>query len=416
MITKLPPHNEEIELACLNCALLNDTALNELILKIEAEDFYFDFNRLFFSCLKEIKISDFPAIRDWFLKNKLDISHNRYTEIYETVASSSRIEFYISELLKYSKARKIIKSSQEAIEKLYNNYNPEDIQDELSSKLSKIDRNEEIKIYNPREMFENKVITDFSMKPEDFVKTGINDFDENFYGLYKSELVTISGRPSQGKSALAMNIAGNYSKHEPVLYISMEMPKEFFNIRRIACESMVNSFKIQHGYRLSDIEKEKIKDAINTLSKDRFYLIDKAGMSKESIDSVVRRFQKKNGLGLLVIDYLQIMSSKSKEQRHIRIGEDTITIKNIGRDLRIPTIIVSSKSRGSENSKDLLSGFGESGKIEYDTDKGIFLEYENWEENVSKTEVQGKIIIAKNKYGPTGFAPIIFHKAYSKFT
>jgi replicative DNA helicase len=415
MITQLPPQNIEIEQACLSCGLLNEQALLEIISKIEVDDFYLDRHRLLFECLKDIKVTDFPAIRNWFELKGLELTHAQFSEIFEGAASSASIDFYIKEVLKLSKARKIIVASQNAIDKIYNNYDPDDIKDELSGNLLNIDRNDDIKVYNSKEIFDKKTVTDFIMKPENFVKTGIADFDETFFGLYMSELVAISGRPSQGKSALAMNIASNQSKIEPVLYISMEMPKDYFSIRRIACEAMVNSFKIQHGYKLTDIEKDKIKDAIDRLAKDKFYLIDKAGMNKETIDSVVRRHKKKYGLSLLVVDYLQIMTSKSKEQRHVRIGEDTLTIKNIARDLNIPSIVVSSKSRGSENSKDLLSGFGESGKIEYDTDKAIFLDYDNWEDNVSQTEVQGKIVLAKNKYGPIGFAPITFYKAYSKF-
>jgi replicative DNA helicase len=420
MITKLPPQNIEIEQACLSCGLLNEQALLELISRVDEVDFYLDKNRLLFKYMKEIYqknkvVPDYTALITEYRKDNSDLSFNEYTELFNMSASSHKVYYYITELLKYSKARKIITVSQDAIDKIYQNSDPESIQEEITYNLSQIDKTDEIKIYDSREMFDNKSVTDFQMKPENFIKTGISDFDELFFGLYKSELITISGRPSQGKSALAMNIADNQAKTEPVLYISMEMPEEFFSIRRIAARAMVNSFKIQHGYRLTDIEKDKIKDAIEQLAKDKFYLIDKAGMNKEGIDSVVRRFSKKHGISLLVVDYLQIMTSKSKEQRHVRIGEDTLTIKNIGRDLKIPTIVVSSKSRGSENSKDLLSGFGESGKIEYDTDKGVFLEYDNWESNVSQTEVQGKIIVAKNKYGPTGFAPITFYKAFSKF-
>lgn len=420
MIDRLPPQNIEIEQACLSCGLMNEQALLELILKVDIHDFYHEKNRLFFKYMKEIYqknkvVPDYTALLTMSHKDAMDIGLADYMDLYEGSASSARIDYYITELLRYSKARKIIAASQDAIDKIYKNNDPDDVKEEMSNKLVDIDKNDDIKVYDSREMFDGKNVTDFQMKPENFVKTGIADFDETFFGLYMSELVAISGRPSQGKSALAMNIASNQSKIEPVLYISMEMPKDYFSIRRIACEAMVNSFKIQHGYKLTDIEKDKIKDAIDRLAKDKFYLIDKAGMNKETIDSVVRRHKKKYGLSLLVVDYLQIMTSKSKEQRHVRIGEDTLTIKNIARDLNIPSIVVSSKSRGSENSKDLLSGFGESGKIEYDTDKAIFLDYDNWEDNVSQTEVQGKIVLAKNKYGPIGFAPITFYKAYSKF-
>jgi replicative DNA helicase len=415
MLKNIPPNNIEIEKACLSCALLNETALFELILKVESEDFYKEWHRVVFNCLKEIRVSDFAAIQNWFLKNCQEITHLQFSDIYEASASSAKIQYYITELKKLSNARKLLKLSQDAIDKIYKNADAEAVAGEISKGLIEINNSEEIKVYDSREIFENKTITDFQMNPEDFVKTGIQDFDELFYGLYKSELITISGRPAQGKSALAMNIANNHSKIEPVLYVSMEMPKTFFSIRRIACEAMVNSFKIQHGFKLTDIEKEKVKDAINKLAKYKFYLIDKSGLNKETLDSVVRNFYKKNGIGLLVVDYLQIMTSKSKEQRHVRIGEDTLTIKNIARDLNIPSIIVSSKSRGSESSKDLLAGFGESGKIEYDTDKAMFLDYDNWEDNVAQTEVQGKIVLAKNKYGPIGNAPITFYKQYSKF-
>jgi replicative DNA helicase len=411
----MPPQNSDIEKNCLSCGILSLSALTDIASELKDDDFYYDNHKTFFRCLKELNIAmpDFKSIQSWYKKNGLQITPQFYMEIFENSASSANVHYYITELKKLSNARQIIKLSQNAIEQVHKKINPEDVSIELLQGIREINHSELIKIYSSEELFKDKTIKDFSFKPEDYIKTGIQDFDENFFGLYKSELVLITGRPATGKSALAMNIAMNQT--EPVLYVSLEMPEKFFKIRMLSRESMVNSMKIQHNWKITDIEKEKIEDAIKKLSERKLYVIDKSGLKKETIDSKVRQFYNKNKFELLVIDYLQIMGTSSNEQRYIRIGEDLLALKNIGRDLNIPVIVISSKSRGSENSKDLLSGFSESGKIEYEADKAIFLEYENWEENVANESVQGKIILAKNKNGAIGNAPIIFYKQYSKF-
>lgn len=405
------PQSLDIEIACLNCALLSNQALSELISRVTAEDFYLEKHRIFFECIKELKVTDWPAVKEWYDKKQLEITHRDFMKIYQGVRSNN-IDYYINQLLELSSLRKIISSTQMAFERAYAKENSDDIKQQLNNELKTTDRSD-IKIYSSQELFQGKTIDDIAFKPEDFIKTGIRDFDEFFYGLYRSELVLIAGRPSTGKSALAMNIAMNQT--EPVVYVSLEMPEKFFKIRMIAREAMVNSLRIQHNWKMNDVEKERVQEAIDRLSKKKFFVIDKSGLKKETINNKIRQIYEQHGLCMFVVDYLQIMSSSSRENRYIRIGEDLLMLKDLARDLNIPGIVISSKSRASESSKDLLSGFRESGNIEYDADKAIFLEYENWEENISNDKIDGKIILAKNKNGSIGFAPITFYKAFSKF-
>lgn len=412
---RIPPQNIDIEAACLSCALLNKQALNELKANVTKEDFYLDKHRVFFDCITTIPVQDWTSIQTWYRENNLEISHNDYVMIFEGSASSAGIDYYIKQLLEYSAKRNTIVACQDTINGIYENQNIDESLASLNKKLREIHRAESIKTYSSEDLFKGKTLEDISFNKDDFVKTGIQDFDEFFYGLYKSELVVIAGRPSTGKSALAMNIAMNHSREEPVIYISLEMPEKFFKIRMLACESMINSTRIQHNWKMSDVEKEKIQDAIDRLAKRKFFVIDKSGLKKETIDNKIRQVHEKHGLGMFVVDYLQIMGTSSREQRYIRIGEDLLMLKDLARDLNIPGIVISSKSRASESSKDLLSGFRESGNIEYDADKAMFLEYEDWEGNISNESVQGQITLAKNKNGSIGFAPITFYKAYSKF-
>jgi replicative DNA helicase len=407
-----PPNNENMEKACLSCALLNPSVLKELKENLTPEDFYYHKHQVFFKCLAELPgiIPDFISMRTWYEENKLELKHIDYVELFESSASSANVQYYITELKKLSNSRKLLTLSQKAIENIYKS-GAEDAVEELLRGVKQIGKDDSVKVYSSEDLFKDKKVDDFRFNKDEYIKTGINDFDENFFGLCRSEFVIIAGRPTQGKSVLAMNISMNHSFVEPVLYFSLEMPEKFFKIRMLACEAQVNSMKIQH-WKLSEIEREKTQDAINKLAQRKMFVVDRSGLKKETIENKTKQVFEKHGLGLIVVDYLQIMSSASKENRYIRIGEDSLALKNLGRELNIPVIAISSMGRGVNT--DLLSSFRESGNIEYDADKAMFIEYDNWEGSISEDHVQGKIVLVKNKNGATGHAPITFYKQYSK--
>lgn len=406
------PNNIEIEKGCLSCAILNKQSLIKLLSTANEDDFFNAKCQWLFKALKDTKISDIAAIREWYSSKGGQFDISFWTDVCETVTSSESTDYLIKQLIDYSTRRKTIKYCQSTIDFIAKGIETQEVLKKLSSGLREINLDHTVKIHDSKEMFENKDIDAFTFKDDNYIKTGIHDFDEMFHGLLNGEFVLIAGRPSQGKSVLAMDIAMEVSKTKPALYISLEMPKKFFTIRMLSNEAHVNSLKIQHN-TLDKMEKEKAKDAIKRLAARHFYLIDKARLKNETIDSVVRSFYAKYGLALVIVDYLQIMGSSSKESRYIRIGEDSTVLKALAKDLDIPVIAVSSKSR--DKGAELLASFRESGNLEFDADKGLFLEYDNWDEKISDPEIQGKIIVGKNKYGSIGFCPITFYKAYSKF-
>jgi replicative DNA helicase len=410
-MNNIPPHSIEIEQACIGSATISLQSLSILMSKTEAEDFYLDKHRIVYGCLKDCNgkkiLPDMILIKTWMIKNNVFDrigGIDFIMSLFQLSPTSYNIDAYIKELLELSHARKLISAGMHAVEKAYSKNNPEEIQTELNNQLKNINTFKEIKIINSKELFDQPA-ENFHLKNTDFVKTGIDGLDEKIFGMLNSEVITLAARPSVGKTACALTIALNVAWEHEVLFFSMEMPKIFITIRLLANKSRLNAYRIQHNM-LDVYETASLDKAAKELCDLKFNLVEKAGITAEQIDNISRRYYEQKNIKLVIVDYLQIMRDTSKENRDIRIGYNMKVLKNIAMDLHIPVLVLSQLGRAADNQTPTLSTLRESGNIENDSDKVIFIHYEN---------EQHKLIVAKNRNGDTGNVDVQFQKQFSNF-
>lgn len=249
------------------------------------------------------------------------------------------------------------------------------------------------------------------------IPTGFSELDRYITGLNRSDLILIAARPAMGKSAFALNIAQNVAKKGyKVAFFSLEMTSEQNVSRMLSSESMVENTALRSG-ELNDDDWVKLAQAADTLSKCDIYLDDTSGITVPEIKAKCRRIK---GLDLIVIDYLQLMSSGRRiENRVQEVSEMTRALKIMAKDLDVPVITLSQLSRGTESRtghKPMLSDLRESGSIEQDADIVLFLYREDYYEQNEENHNQATCIIGKNRHGAVGEIPLHWDGAHTRFT
>ncbi len=258
------------------------------------------------------------------------------------------------------------------------------------------------------------------------VPTGFARLDKMTSGFQPGEMVVIAARPSMGKTALAINMAQHAAREDTVVGVfSLEMSSEQLFIRMLSSEAMVSGHKLRTG-NLDAGEWERIMQAYDTLSRCRIFIDDTPGISPMEVRSKARRLKKEEQLGLIVLDYLQLMRGDERvDSRQQEISEISRALKGIAKELKLPIIALSQLSRAPDqrvgDHRPQLSDLRESGAIEQDADLVMFIfrpeVYEKDPEKVIEKELEGKaeLILAKQRNGPTGTVPLFFVKEYTQF-
>jgi len=258
------------------------------------------------------------------------------------------------------------------------------------------------------------------------VPTGFVDLDEMILGLQPSSLVIVGARPAMGKTAFAMNIASHVSQttNLPVLVFSLEMSHTELTMRFLSSEARIDSKKLRTG-SISEAEWSRINTAIGRLEDRLLYLDDNASVTVMEIRAKARRLKAKhNGLGLIVIDYLQLMSGNNGESRQLEVSEISRNLKILARELEVPVIALSQLSRRLEDRQDKrpqLSDLRESGSLEQDADIVMFLHrpemFRNERGDGAENSEKGvaEVIVGKHRAGPTGTVKLVFFGEHTRF-
>ena len=253
------------------------------------------------------------------------------------------------------------------------------------------------------------------------VPTGFTDFDEQTAGLQKGDLVIVAGRPSMGKTTYAMNIVENAAiKHKiPVAVFSMEMPGESLVMRMLSSLGHIDQHKIRTG-KLSDDDWPRLTSAVGILSEAPIFIDDTAALSPSDIRARARRIKREHGLGLIVIDYLQLMRSPvgAKENRATEISDISRSLKALAKELSVPVIALSQLNRSLEqrpNKRPVMSDLRESGAIEQDADLITFIYRDEVYNEDSPDKGIAEIIIGKQRNGPIGTTRLTFLGQYTRF-
>lgn len=249
------------------------------------------------------------------------------------------------------------------------------------------------------------------------IPTGFSELDKHITGLNRSDLILIAARPAMGKSAFALNIAQNVAKNgSRVAFFSLEMTSEQNVSRMLSTEALIDNTVLRSG-NLQDDDWVRLAQAADTLSKCKMYFDDTSGITVPEIKAKCRRIKD---LDLVVIDYLQLMSSGRRiENRVQEVSEMTRALKIMAKDLNVPVITLSQLSRGTESRtghKPMLSDLRESGSIEQDADIVLFLYREDYYEKNEENHNQATCIIGKNRHGAVGEIPLHWDGAHTRFT
>lgn len=342
------------------------------------------------------------------------------------VPTSAHIEHYSKVVAEKSRARKVIEDLSQSISNVY------DGQKDLNEILSQTEQNlstissEQKKGFRPIiDVIDStqSILDERSQKVGDVTgtSTGFTDFDQITTGLHEDNLIIIAARPAMGKTAFALNIAQNVAKSsdKAVAIFSLEMGAESLVERMLSAEGLIPSYHVRTG-NLSESEWRRMISAQEQLAKGKIFIDDTAGIRISEIRSKAKRLAQENGgLGLIVIDYLQLIEGR-RENRQQEVSEISRQLKIIAKELKVPVIALSQLSRGVDQRNDkrpILSDLRESGSIEQDADIVAFLYREAYYKRDEQEEPDNvtELILEKNRHGSLGTVQLYFLKEYAKF-
>ena len=252
------------------------------------------------------------------------------------------------------------------------------------------------------------------------VATGFREFDSRTAGLQPSDLVIVAGRPSMGKTAFCLNIAQYVASvsQKPAAIFSLEMSRQQLVLRLLCSEARINSTKVRTGF-LDKEDWPRLTKAAGTISEAPIFIDDSPALTTLDIRAMARRLKAEQGLGLIIIDYLQLIKGRGRpESRHQEISEITRTLKSLAKELDVPVVTISQLSRAVEQRGDRrpqLSDLRDSGSIEQDGDLVVFLYRDEVYNEDSEDKGITEVIIGKQRNGPIGLFKLTFIKEYTRF-
>lgn len=431
----LPPQNIESEKALLGSVMLRNEVMHDVIDLIREESFYVEKHTVIWRSIFELYSRSEP-IDILSLSNKLEekkelakIGGRSYiAELASEVPSSANAEHYAYIVHKKFMMRGLIDASQEITRLAYEDM--EDLEETLENAEKKIFEVTNIsgagKFIDAREIlgeaFERYERLHSSEDEMRGVSTGFDDLDNMLAGLQNSDLIILAARPSVGKTSLALDIARQAALKTgtPVGIFSLEMSASQLIDRMIAAQSQVDAWKLRTGKLTDDSEFDKIREALDELSKAPIYIDDQPGNNILKMRSVARRLKSEKGLGLIIVDYLQLMvPTRSKNSDNVvqQVTEISRSLKNLARELDVPVLALSQLSRAVESrgGTPRLSDLRDSGSIEQDADVVMFIHREGKNNEHAERPNIAEILIEKHRNGPTGKIELYFDDKKSTF-
>lgn len=432
---KVPPHSIEAEQAVLGGLMLDNRAWEQIADRISETDLYRKEHRLIYRSIARLEAADIP-FDVVTLSEELEKTHELNDagglvylgRLAKETPSAANIRAYADIVRERSVLRQLIETGTDIAG---NAYNPEGRDSKVL--LDEAERNI-FKIAEQGSRVGNgfvdikRLLTNTVEKIDELfgldghitgVPTGFHEFDKMTTGLQEGDLVIVAGRPSMGKTTFAMNIAENAAIGEniPVAIFSMEMPGESLTMRMISSLGRINQQNLRTG-DLSDDDWPRITSAVSLLSDKKVFIDDSAALSVSEVRARARRLKREHGLGLIVIDYLQLMQGSGGENRATEISEISRGLKALAKELSVPVIALSQLNRSLEQRPDkrpVMSDLRESGAIEQDADLIVFIYRDEVYNEDSPQKGTAEIIIGKQRNGPIGKTRVTFLGKYTKF-
>lgn len=435
-IGKIPPNDVEAEQAVLGSMLLDRDAVSSALEVLKPDDFYREENKLIFDAILNLynrsEPIDLITVKDELISlGKFEVCGGLeyIADLPEKVPTTANVDQYIKIVEEKSILRRLIKTSNELVNLGYDqSLEVDEIIEKAEKNVFDLLQNRNQKGYTPIKDILVETVAQleklYNQKQHiTGIPTGFSDLDYKTAGLHGSELILVAARPAMGKTAFALNIATNAAVRAkvPVAIFSLEMSKEQLTTRILSSEAMIDSNKLKTG-KMEEEDWIKLSEGLEPLSEADIYIDDTPGISITEIRAKARKLKLEKNIGLIVIDYLQLVSGSGNRKngsREQEISEISRSLKILAKELNVPVIALSQLSRAPEQRKDdhrpMLSDLRESGAIEQDADIVMFLYRDDYYNPDSDNKNIAEVILAKHRGGSTGTVELLWLGSFTKF-
>ena len=438
MAERKPPQNLEAEMSVLGCAFLTNYALDKVCEELEEDMFVFDAHKKIYNAIKSLHQNNIP-LDSATVKNEIEkktsinsIGGIEYlSEVIDSVITASNVDYYIDIVREKALRRKLIEVTNTITTYAYDeDSDTNDLIDDAEKKIFSVTKARKAGEFKSV----GEVIRSTQEELERLAKnkneitgipSGFYDLDKLTSGFHPNELIILAARPAMGKTAFGLNLAINAAvkTKKPVAIFNMEMSAEQLMMRMISAVGGVEMNKLKTG-RLEHNDWKKVNEALSELGETKIFFEDSSGLTISELRAKCRRLATQDaGLGLVVIDYLQLLSGSAKYEgnRQQEVSEISRSLKTMAMELKIPVIALAQLSRSvelRENKRPIMSDLRESGSIEQDADIVAFL-YRDDYYNKSASEITNtsitELIIGKHRNGGTGTIELLFERDMSNF-
>lgn len=433
------PQNLEAEMSVLGVAFLDDKLISKIVEEVNEDMFYDDRNKKLFQAIKSLHEQSI-AIDVTTVSNELDKTKNfsaiggieYLTEVIDSVATAANLDYYINIIKEKAIVRNLINTATDIVTEAYEE------EDNVTLLLDTAEKNI-LDVVRSRQTSEFVPISEALRSAQEQLEylaqnkstisgleTGFIDLDKATSGLHEGEMIVIAARPGMGKTAFALNIATHaaMTTKKAIAIFNLEMSKEQLVNRMLSALGGIEGKKLQNG-QMMQTDWKKYNEAMSQLADTNMYIEDNAGITSSDIRAKCRRLASKpEGLGLVIIDYLQLLTlgGKRPDSRQQEVSDISRSIKTMAMELKVPVIALAQLSRNAEkreNNEPMLADLRESGSIEQDADIVMFInrkDYYKAKEQLGKNDnAETDIIIAKHRKGGTGKFTVLFEPTMMNF-
>lgn len=433
------PQNKDAEMSVLGLCFLDNNLIGKILEEVNSDMFYNDANKKIYEAIKKM-YENHIALDITTITEELDKSKNLaavggieyLTDVIDSVVTASNIDYYINIIKEKAIIRRLINTATDIITESYNeDENITALLDNAEKSILDVIRSRQTTEFMPiDEVLKNaQSQLEFLSQNKSTIsglETGFYDLDKATSGLHEGEMIVLAARPGMGKTAFALNIATHAAKttKKAIAIFNLEMSAEQLVNRMISAIGGIEGRKLQNG-QLNQNDWKKYNEAVSQLANTNIYIEDNAAITSNDIRAKCRRLATKpEGLGLIIIDYLQLLTTGGKrpESRQQEVSDISRSIKTMAMELKVPVIALAQLSRNAEkreNNEPMLADLRESGSIEQDADIVMFInrkDYYKAKTELGKNEnVETDIIIAKHRKGGTGKFTVLFEPTMMNF-
>ncbi|MCR5162261.1 MAG: replicative DNA helicase [Lachnospiraceae bacterium] len=432
-LKRVMPHSTEAEQSVVGSMLLDQEAIAQAMEIVTADDFYHKQYGILFEAMTNLysegKPVDLVTLRDRL--QEMDVppeimSPDFLRDLITAVPTSTNVRFYAQIVQEKALLRRLIRVNEEVAGECYaGTQKTEDIMENAEKKIFQVLQTKSSAEFDPIKEIVLRALDRIEMASRNKgnvtgIATGFTDLDYKTSGFQNSDLILIAARPSMGKTALALNIAEYmaFRNDVTVAIFSLEMSKEQLVNRLLSMESRVDAQVLRNG-NLTDNDWAQLIESAGIIGRSNLIIDDTPGISVSELRSKCRKYKLEHNLGIILIDYLQLMAGgKKAESRQQEISDISRSLKEIAREMQVPVVALSQLSRAVEQRPDhrpMLSDLRESGAIEQDADVVMFIYREDYYNHDTEKKDVAEIIIAKQRNGPIGTVELAWLPRFTKF-